>query len=143
MPFCSTEHILSAKGESKIAELTGDASGQEVDEEKVQEQIDNYGSIMESAIRRQYPDQPFGQEQRHLRSLNVQGAYLLLERESDRGWTEDHIKQYQMLEKELDKIADGLRKLDSPSSAEVKKKTDGFFSSNKRLFNRNCLAPEL
>ena len=143
MAFCTTQHIIDSKGSDVIAQLTGDPAGATVDTAKVQAQINSFASKMEAAIRVQYPDQPFGDEQLYLRELNVEGAYLQLERNSPRGWTDDHIKRYEMLEKELDKIANGMKKLRSVSESEIKKSTDGFFSSKPRLFHRNSLAPEI
>lgn len=126
-----------------IAQLTGDPTGQSVDPAKVQLQINSFAAKMEAAIRMQYPDQPFGDEHLYLRELNVEGAYLQLERNSDRGWSEQYVKRYEMLEKELDKIAAGLKKLRSGSEAEIRKQTEGFFSSKPRLFHRNSLSPEI
>jgi phage gp36-like protein len=139
MSYCTIQHITDRKGTRKIAELSGDNTGQAINEPRVQSQIDSFAERMNAALRHEYPKLGFGDEQLQLRDLNVEGAYLLLERDSDRGWTEEMIKQWKMLLDDLDKIADGRMKLQTLDDQSTKKKTDGYFSSNRRLFRRNSL----
>jgi len=142
MSYCTIEHITARKGTRKVAELTGDPSGQAVDEAEVLSQIEDFAERMNSSIRVHYPDLPFGDDQLFLRGLNIEGAYLQLERDGDRGWTEDMRKEWKMLLDDLDGIAQGKKELRTLDSKSIKKKTDGFFTSNRRLFKRNSLSPE-
>lgn len=100
MAYCTPDDVEEAYTTQTIAELTGDAQGQSVDTEKVQRAIDTYGAHMEMHLRMQHPDNPFDIDNQYLNALNVEGAYIELQKKTPGGLDE----QLQRAEKRLDDI---------------------------------------
>lgn len=136
MAYCTVQHIKDRKGEHKIAQLTGDATGGTVNEPTVEEAINSFAEKMDASIRKQHPGLPFDSSNKYLRDLNIEGAYLLLERDSERGWTDEYRSDWKLLESQLKDIATGLVELKTLEGEAL----EGFFSSKKRLFGRNSLS---
>lgn len=139
MSYCTIADLTSRKGTRYIAQLTGDASGNTVDNTKAQLAIDTFAERMNTAIRRRYPDLPFDATNKYLNGLNVEGAYLLLNQDSPTGMDEGQRADWSNLLKELDRIGEGKVDLRSDTEDEEEAATKGFFTANKRLFNRNSL----
>jgi len=139
MPYCTEANITARKGTQRIAELTGDPSGATVDSAKVAAAIDEFAAKMDNAIRVEYPELPFDETNQYLNGLNVEGAYLLLERDKENGWSESQREEWKMLLDEIKMIAGGTVDLRTETDDEIEAQAEGTFSSNKRLFNRNSL----
>lgn len=134
--YCSQADLTGRKGTQRIAELTGDGSGQAVDSAKVTEAIEEFAGKINAAVRRQYQALPFDETNDLLNGLNIEGAYLLLVRDSDRGWTDADRKDWEMLKAEVRDIADGRSELRIETDVEADAMTEGYFSSNKQVFGR-------
>jgi phage gp36-like protein len=141
MAYCNEQDIVDRKSARVIAELTGDPTGEIIDSEKVTGAIDDYAARINNAVRVKHPDLPFDETDKFLNRLNADGAYLLLERDTENGWSEDQRDDWKLLNQDLEMIAQGKIDLKSETAEEVTAK--GTFKSNPRMFNRNSLhAPE-
>ena len=136
MTYCTQTDITDRKGTEKIAKLTGDPSGAEIDSAKVTSAIEEFASKIDAAVRKNYPDLPFDSTHKLLNGLNIEGAYLLLERDG-RGWTDDKREEWKMIMKQVDDIAKGIIDLRSETEEQEEAMTEGFFSSNSRVFGRS------
>lgn len=143
MAYCTIEQLKERKGEKRIAELTGDPDGTTVSEAAANQALNEFAAKMDVSIRKQYPSLPFNEEHLYLNGLNIEGAYLILERDSQRGWTDHYRADWKLLLKELEAIAAGDVDLVDRTEEEAEEYEDGFFRSNRRLFGRNSLSPEL
>lgn len=142
MTYCSKEDLTSRKSVERIAELTGDPEGTTVNEAAVALVIAEFGERLDAAIRVRYPSLPFDATNKYLNGLNVEGAYLLLERDSDTGWSDDQREDWKMLLDELKSIAGGKIDLRTETEEEEAAQVVGYFSTNPRLFGRNSLSGE-
>lgn len=138
MAYCTEQDLVDRKSTRVIAQVTGDSDGATIDSDKVTEAIDDFSARMDNALRVNYPSLPFDETNNFLNRLNVDGAYLLLKRDTANGWSEDHRDDWKMLNKDLEQIAQG--KIDLISETEEELEARGTFTSNPRLFNRNSLS---
>lgn len=139
MAYCNQTDITDRKGTARIAELTGDPDGETINAPRVAKAIEGFASRMDNAIRRQYPTLPFDESNAYLNGLNIEGAYLILERDKENGWSEDQRAEWKMILKDLEDIAKGLMDLKTETAEEIEEQAEGSFSTNGRLFNRNSL----
>ncbi|MDZ7802373.1 phage protein Gp36 family protein [Thiohalophilus sp.] len=137
MAYCNQQDIVDRKGSERLAELTGDSTGQSINAARVTKAINEFGNRIDNAVRVNYPKLPFDETNAFLNGLNIEGAYLILERDKELGWSEDQRADWKLLEKDLEKIAQGMYDLRTETEEEVEAK--GTFKSNPRLFNRNSL----
>lgn len=135
--YCTQQDIEDRKGSEKLARLAGDPSGQTIDAARVSSAIEEFAADINAAVRKRYPDLPFDATHKLLNGLNIQGAWLLLVRDGDRGWTDDDRDEWKMLLQQLKDIATGLIDLRSDTEEQEEEAAKGFFSSNRRLFGRN------
>lgn len=111
MAYCTAADVTGAYPSDRLAEVTGDASGQAVDSTKLQAAVDDYAEVIAAAARVQRPDafEPGGHPV--LKVLNVEGAYLLLKKRSSGGLDEDALKAEKRLDDQLARIASGTLRL--------------------------------
>jgi phage gp36-like protein len=142
MAYCSQSDITNRKGTELIAELTGDPVGVTINADSVTLAINEMGEILDAAVRKKYPDLPFDSSNSLLKGLNVQGAYLILERDSRSGWSDDHREDWKLLMKQVEAIANGMLDLRTETEEQEEAAVEGYFSSKTRLFGRNSLSGE-
>lgn len=133
--YCTLQHLMDRKDEERLAKITGDGSGQTVDQMKVEGAIEDFAGYMNAELRKQYPDLPFDDTQSYLNGLNIQGAWLLLERDSDAGWSEGDREDWKMLMKQVEGLADADLRTETDEEQEAM--TEGYFSSDRGVFGRN------
>ena len=107
MAYCTAEHVQTAYGKEALSSVTGDAQKQQVDTQRLQEAINEYGAYMEQHVRSQHPDNPFDESHEFLRGLNIEGAWLTLQKRTPGGASEDVRKDLKRLDGVLMKIATG------------------------------------
>jgi phage gp36-like protein len=142
MAYCTQTDITNRKGTKLIAELTGDPAGATINTGSVTLAINEMGEILDAAVRKRYPDLPFDSSNNLLKGLNVQGAYLILERDSRSGWDDDHREDWKLLMEQVRSIANGTLDLRTETEEQEEAAVEGFFSSKARLFGRNSLSGE-
>ncbi len=142
MAYCTQQDLEDRKGTEQIAQLTGDPTGQEVDAARVTLVINEFAARVDGALRRQYPEGTFDSSNALLNGLNVEGAFLLLAKDTELGWSEDHREDWKMLLKELDKIGDGTVDLRTETEEQEQEISEGYFSSRPRFFGRTSLSGE-
>lgn len=125
MAYCTAQDVIDAYSLEQIAEVTGDAQGAEVDEGQVQRAVDDYGAHVEAHVRMQHPDNPFSEKDEYLNSLNVEGAFLLLQKRTTGGMEENLQDAEERLDEVLLRIAQGeLELLDDEDEAEAEGRPD-------------------
>ena len=139
MPYCTEAQIISRKGTELIAELTGDSAGETVNSATVALAINEMSARIDAAVRKVHPDLPFDETHAYLNGLCITGSYLILERDSSSGFTEDLLELWKVTQRELDAIAAGKIDLRSETEEEAEEMVVGSFSSKPRLFGRNSL----
>lgn len=139
MSYCTQADLESRKSTKSIAELTGDADGETVDAAKVTRVIEDFAERMNNAIRVKYPALPFDSTNKFLNGLNVEGAYLLLEKDSYDGWTEENLSSWKLILADLNAIASGKIDLKTETADEEDDHVEGTFSTRPRIFGRNSL----
>ena len=112
--YCSVQDVKDVYDYQELASLTGDPNRENIDEEKVQRAVDDYGAYMERHIRMQHPDNPFDETDEFLNSLNAEGAYLYLKQRAEGGGSEEVRKELRDLDKVLMRIAQGELDLMDP-----------------------------
>lgn len=137
MGYCTQQDLEDRKSTRVIAELSGDPDGATVDAGKVNQAIEDFAARVDNALRVHYPDLPFDSDNKYLNRLNVDGAYLLLEKDTENGWSEDQRDDWKLLNQDLEMIAQG--KIDLKSETEEEIEARGTFQTNPRLFGRNSL----
>lgn len=138
--YCSNQNIIDRKGLQRIAELTGDPQGETVNQARVTLVKEEFATRMNNAIRKSYPTLPFDETNAYLNGLNIEGAYLILERDKENGWSDDQRADWKLIMKDLEDIANGLMDLRTETDDEINEQAEGSFSTNGRLFNRNSLS---
>lgn len=142
MAYCTQTDIINRKGTALIAELTGDPAGVTINSSSVTDAINEISAILDAAVRRKYPDLPFDSSNSLLKGLNLQGAYLILERDSLTGWSDDHREDWKLLMKQVEAIANGTLDLRTETEEQEEASVAGYFSANRRVFHRNFLSGE-
>ena len=117
MAYCTKDHVLTAYGQEQVASVTGDPAKQQTDTDKLEAAIEEYGSYMEQHVRSQHPDNPFDEEHDFLRGLNVEGAWLTLQKRTPGGASEDVRKDLKRLDGVLMQVATG--QIDLMDQAEI------------------------
>jgi len=107
MAYCTDDHVLTAYGSEQLSSVTGDPHKQRVDTDKLSEAIDEYAAYIRQHVRSQHPDDPFDESHEFLRGLNVEGAFLTLQKRTPGGTSEQVRKDLQRLDKILMQIATG------------------------------------
>jgi len=107
MAYCTQDHVLTAYGQEQISSVTGDPLKETVDTEKLSEAIKEYGAYIQQHVRSQHPDDPFDENHEFLRSLNIEGAFLTLQKRTPGGTSEEVRKDLQRLDGILMKVATG------------------------------------
>jgi len=107
MAYCTADDVKTAYGKEQLSSVTGDPQKQQVDTDKLQDAIDHYGDYMEQHVRAQHPDNPFDESHEFLRGLNIEGAWLTLQKRTPGGASEDVRKDLKRLDGVLMKIATG------------------------------------
>lgn len=125
--YCSTAQLEAKYGADRIGQFQGDA----------QDAIDAFASKINSRLRIHFPELPFDETNEYLNQLNLEGAYVELERTKPTGLSEIRQKDADRLDKELDRVAS--RQVDPGDFAEghdEEEESVGFFEANTRLFGR-------
>lgn len=78
MAYCTQDDVKTAYGKEELSSVTGDPAKTQVDTDRLQDAIDHYGDYMEQHVRAQHPDDPFDTSHDFLNGLNVEGAWLTL-----------------------------------------------------------------
>lgn len=138
MGYCTQQDLENRKSTEVIAELTGDPDGETIDAAKVTAAIDDFASRIDNALRVNYDLADFDATNKFLNRLNVDGAYLILAKDTVNGWSEDERDDYKLLLKDLEAIAQGS--IDLKSETEEELEARGTFQTNPRLFGRNSLS---
>ncbi|MBN8586908.1 MAG: DUF1320 family protein [Rhodothermia bacterium] len=77
--YCTTGDIIETYTTAAIAELTGDATGQLVDENRLQRALDYAGAVVDAAVRVHYPNTDFVTTPNlFLKQLQEREAFLTL-----------------------------------------------------------------
>jgi phage gp36-like protein len=142
MAYCTQAHITDRKSTELIAELTGDPNGVTISSAAVTQAINEMSALIDAAVRVRYPDLPFDATNALLNGLCITGAYLILERDSRNGWSDDHREDWKLVQKALEQIASGKMDLRTETETQEEELLKGFFSSKPRLFGRNSLSGE-
>lgn len=125
MAYCTAQDVIDAYSREQIAEVTGDPEGAEVNEGQVQRAVEDYGAQVEAHVRMQHPDDPFDATNEYLNSLNVEGAFLLLQKRTTGGMEENLQDAEERLDEVLLRIAQGeLELLDDEDEAEAEGRPD-------------------
>jgi phage gp36-like protein len=125
MAYCTAQDVIDAYSREQIAEVTGDAQGQAVDRGQVERAVEDYGAQVEAHVRMQHPDDPFDVTNEYLNSLNVEGAFLLLQKRTTGGMEENLQDAEERLDGVLLRIAQGeLELLDDEDEAEAEGRPD-------------------
>lgn len=139
MSFCTQTDLTNRKGTTAIAELTGDETGETVDAARVTLVINEFAERIQVALNKQYRGVEFDETNKFLNGLNIEGAYLLLEKDSYDGWSEQNREDWKLLMKDLENISSGKVDLKIETEEEEEATIEGYFKSNRRVFNRNSL----
>lgn len=143
MAYCAASDLTDRYTEPTIAELTGDASGQIVNQDRVEDAIDDAATEIEAAVVTQYGESLVERELPYLRKLNAEGAYLMLRQRQVESLGEkdsSHREDLARWDRKLDRIADGTLKLLSADALAEDTNGDGVpgpritFRSRERLF---------
>lgn len=97
MAYCDANDVILAYRTSMLGELTGFRGGGDIDREKLDLAVADFGDELELAVRSQHPDNPFDRTHAYLRGLNVKGAFLTLAERSPGGLSEAQLVQWKML----------------------------------------------
>lgn len=125
MAYCTAQHVTDAYSMDQVAEVTGDSSGQSVDSSVVEQAVTDYGGYMETHVRMQHADDPFDETHDLLRSLNVEGAFLLMCKRQPGGLTEEQAEAEERLDDILMEIANGsIALMDEADQAEAESRPD-------------------
>jgi len=139
MSFCTQTDLTNRKGTQAIAELTGDPEGLVVDAARVTLAINEFAERIQVALNKQYRNIAFDETNKFLNGLNIEGAYLLLEKDSYDGWSEENREDWKLLMKDIENIASGKIDLKIETEEEEDATVEGYFSTNRRVFGRNSL----
>lgn len=138
MAYCTTQDVIDEYGTKRIAQVTGDATGQTVNTTKADKAVSSYGDFIEQHVRMQHPDNPFDTAHTFLNGLNVEGAFLRLKKASPAGLDDKGIAAERRLDRILERIADGkLSLLDADDQAAPEEHDitlSEAISSKERLF---------
>jgi len=107
MAYCTPQHVKDAYSMEQVAEVTGDSEGQTVDDDALDQAVTDYGAYIETHVRMQHADNPFGNDHDFLRSLNIEGSFLLLNKRQPAGLTEEQADAEERLDDILLRIAEG------------------------------------
>lgn len=142
MTYCNQTDITNRKSTELIAELTGDPDGLVINAASVTLAIEEMAEMLNAVVRRRYKDLPFDGTNKLLNGLNVQGAYLILERDSRTGWSDDHREDWKLMMKQVEAIGNGTLDLRTETEEQEEATVAGYFSTNRRVFGRNFLSGE-
>jgi len=139
MSFCTQTDLTNRKGVKVIAELTGDPDGETVNTARVTLAIDEFAERIQVNLNKQYRGVEFDETNKFLNGLNIEGAYLLLEKDAYDGWDEKNLEAWKLLLKDLEHIGSGKIDLKIETEEEEDATVEGYFSTNRRVFGRNSL----
>lgn len=105
MAYCTAQDVQDAYPNDELASITGDADRTSIDTGKIEEAVDDYGAYMVRHVRMQHPDNPFDGSDEFLNGLNVEGAYLTLQKRTPGGGGEQVRNDLDRLDKILMRIA--------------------------------------
>lgn len=117
--YCTAQDVIDAYSLEQMAEVTGDAGGETVNEAQVERAVRDYGAHVTAHVRMQYPSDPFGASHEYLNSLNVEGAFLLMQKRTTGGMEENLQDAEERLDDILLKIAEGQLDLHALSDDEA------------------------
>lgn len=143
MAYCTPADIIDAYSATQVAQATGDSEGDTVDSDRLAKAVDDYGAHMEMHVRMQHPDNPFGTDHDFLQQMNVEGAFLLLQKRGPMGLSERQQEAEQRLDRMLLRVAQGkvvLQDDDAQSTAESRPdlNADEMVQTSRRLFGRRA-----
>jgi phage gp36-like protein len=136
MSYCTQADLTDRYGTERIAELTRDASGASVDSTLADDAIGSMTAKIDAALRVFNDPANYDNTNDLLNDLAIEGSYLLLVKWSPGGWADEEMQQWKMVQKQLDNIADDRIRLTSETEEQKEDRIEGFFSSDKRLYNR-------
>ena len=132
MPYVTPQDMEAQYGTKLLAQLTGDSSGEVIDEQKVQAAIADADALIDSFCRSQY-QVPFASPPRLIQKLSREMALYFLKQESVMGVSEQEEREQNRRMELLRKIQQGVVRPDAESAED----TDAFyFSAQPRLFSR-------
>ena len=111
MAYCTAQDVEDAYGTDLIARLTGDASGQTVDTNRVDVVVQTYAGYIDQHVQMQY-DLPVDDSNGFLKGLNIEGAFVALQKQSESGADEDLRASERRLDRILQSIANGDTRLE-------------------------------
>ena len=143
MSYTTQQEIEDRYGTERVAELTRDAQGQQVNADLLTDAIEEIAAKTDAALRVIDDPANFDQTNTLLRGLNTEGAYLLLVKWSEGGWTEDDREDFETIKDDLKAISAGRIILKNETDQEKEDRLEGFFSSDPKLFGRKKTAGHL
>ena len=143
MAYCTPTDIIDAYSATQVAQATGDSEGDTVNTDRLTKAVDDYGAHMEMHVRMQHPDNPFGTDHDFLQQMNVEGAFLLLQKRGPMGLSERQQEAEKRLDTVLLRIAEGkvvLQDDDDQSTADGRPSlnADEMVQTSPRLFGRRA-----
>ncbi|MBE2186747.1 MAG: DUF1320 family protein [Rhodothermales bacterium] len=137
MAYCTAQDVTDAYPTDRLAEVTGDATGQAVDSTKLEAAVTDYAQVIAASARVQRPDAFEATGHPVLKVLNVEGAYLLLKKRSSGGLDEDALKAEKRLDDQLARIASGTLRLETETTPTAEYGDPAnLFRGRTRLFTR-------
>lgn len=141
MPYCTAQDVEDAYGTDLIARLTGDASGQAVDTARVDVVVQTYAGYIDQHVQMQY-DLPVDDANGFLKGINIEGAFIALQKQSESGADEDLRASERRLDRILQSIANGDTRLepeglDTESMIDAPTRSMTIFRKLRDVANRN------
>lgn len=143
MAYCTPDDVIDAYSATQVAQATGDSEGDTVDTERLTKAVEDYGAHIEMHVRMQHPDNPFGTDHEFLQQINVEGAFLLLQKRGPMGLSERQQDAEKRLDTVLLRISEGkvvLQNDEAQSTADSRPSlnAEDMVQTSRRLFGRRA-----
>ena len=146
MAFCTAADVEATYDARPLAQLTGDPAGVQVDAEALDVAVDAFATVIAPYVRERYGDTDFGVAEPTLNAMNVEGAYLELQKRKALGLSAEQRQDYAHLLSRLRDVAAGRMSLVMPGDADAQDpaaelSAEGQFWAPQRQFGRALREP--
>lgn len=135
MGYCTEEDITKKYGKTKVAQLSGSPSGQDIESDAVGEAIESADALIEGYAGKRY-SMPFTTVPIIIKNLSRDLAFLELKKGSKMGWSERDERQNGTLIKLLKDMGAGRVEIGADDTTETVAGPVDSFKSNTRIFTR-------